>query len=545
MSVTLPALLFVLHLFVFHGVGTLILRILRAPHRDSPAEATLMAWGASALTSYMVFWLYLADRMLGLATSIVLCSLGLLEGCVRARRWFSERDVVMRDTPFILAAGAGLAYLGIFYLVPMDLDEMVAVTTRFVGDFPLDNLLPVIFAERLWGGTDPRGFPNDWLSSDRPPLHAGILLVQRPIAILLGNESQSDLALGVVAQLCWIPALWAACSALGHSRRQRMIVMAFCLTTGFVFFNTIYTWPKMLAGGLAIGCVAQFLRARFESRELTRREWISAAVLAALALLSHPGIVFTLIAFATLLPLIREQLDLRGLATACLTGLVLLAPWTAYQKFYEPPANRLLKWHLAGSPGIDDRSFGETIVESYGSRSTAQIAELKASNVRALFGWSLGEGLIGARSVTLHHFFPSLGLLNLAWLVLLVKPRVVSPATRFAVLVSFASIAIWVILMFGPAGTSACQGSFATTLLACLTSGSVLAALDRRIAITLLSIHSLAFVIIWITPVAADGKSIGSSHSSLCAFIVMLAGVVVALWTLRKDVRLEASDGNP
>ena len=43
-----------------------------------------------------------------------------------------------------------------------------------------------------------------------------------------------------------------------------------------------------------------------------------------------------------------------------LLALVLYAPWLAYQRLYDPPGDRLLKWHLAGVTEVEVTMTAET-----------------------------------------------------------------------------------------------------------------------------------------------------------------------------------------
>ena len=51
------------------------------------------------------------------------------------------------------------------------------------------------------------------------------------------------------------------------------------------------------------------------------------------------------------------------------TIVVLYAPWMIYQNVFDPPANRLLKWHFAGVVEVDARSFGTALRDAYGALS--------------------------------------------------------------------------------------------------------------------------------------------------------------------------------
>jgi len=66
-------------------------------------------------------------------------------------------------------------------------------------------------------------------------------------------------------------------------------------------------------------------------------------------MLAHSGIVFTLVPFAIVVLLSGgsgRASPRRRLAAGA--GGVLILSWSAYQRFIDPPGNRLMKWHLAG-----------------------------------------------------------------------------------------------------------------------------------------------------------------------------------------------------
>ena len=95
---------------------------------------------------------------------------------------------------------------------------------------------------------------------------------------------------------------------------------------------------------------------------------IGVAVLAGLAWLSHGGTVFSLLALGIMGLVWRPWPSVRALAAAALTFVLLAAPWTAYQKLYDPPGDRLVRWHLGGIDAIDGRGTMQTIVDQYRPR---------------------------------------------------------------------------------------------------------------------------------------------------------------------------------
>jgi len=166
--------------------------------------------------------------------------------------------------------------------------------------------------------------------------------------------------------------------ALGLSARRRAAWTAALALSGFFLLNTTFTWPKLAAGAFACarlgcGCCPQ---RRYARRSDPRRR-----ALAALAWLAHGGVAFS---FLALLPWVIWRCvrgEWRSWLQAALLCAVILAPWFAYQKFYDPPGNRLLKWHLAAQIAIDERGTWETLRASYGAQSWRELWDARRSNV--------------------------------------------------------------------------------------------------------------------------------------------------------------------
>src|SRR5207302_1636266 len=173
-------------------------------------------------------------------------------------------------------------------------------------------------------------------------------------------------------------------------------------------------------------------------------------------------------------------------------GGVLIAffvlPWMAYQKFYDPPGNRLLKMHLAAVSTIDSRSTWQTIKDAYRQRDLATILRLKRSNVSTLIGPKLFDGLgltaIGVSPLRLNqqaaeatriaqreYIWNALGVLNVGWLAVLIsfsrKKRAKSPICHSALLLIAAVINLmaWVLTIYGPGQTVTTHSSYADILL--------------------------------------------------------------------------------
>lgn len=53
------------------------------------------------------------------------------------------------------------------------------------------------------------------------------------------------------------------------------------------------------------------------------------------------------------------------IAQSLLVCVLLYLPWFLYQKLFDPPGDRLLKWHLASVEKVDRRPFLQALTDSY------------------------------------------------------------------------------------------------------------------------------------------------------------------------------------
>jgi hypothetical protein len=144
--------------------------------------------------------------------------------------------------PVLLMLLVACAYLGLVYGVRIDREpEWHHVNERFTFYLAPDNVIPLYFAQGLHQGKIPRPIVADWLSSDRPPLQAGLVAAQYPVWHWL--KQPSDLSYEVLAtllQASWVPAVWALGRGVGLGYRRVAIAFAFLIVNGFFYLNSIY-----------------------------------------------------------------------------------------------------------------------------------------------------------------------------------------------------------------------------------------------------------------------------------------------------------------
>lgn len=511
----IPIVPFYLLYFLLFLIPGLLLAILAIPRmKIHSAFTVILAMAINSAIGYLTFWVYFLNHSVGIAFSIaillatVVC-LGLLCFKKPFLRLFSNSlttaDVVFPTLAMLIV---GLFYISILYTVNPGISLEENVQVRFFLSFPPDNLIPHLFAERLYAGKDPRLLLGDWLSSDRPPLQTGIILVQRPISFLSGSQSGLHYQLlSTVAQCSWVAAVWAIGRMLQLSGRQMAIVLSFCVFSGFFLFNSLYVWPKLLAAAMVIFVFALLLPSVLEPRRLTAVEAGLAGGVTVLGLLAHGGVVFTLPAMLLLLARPRSFPGMRQILAGCLAFAIILAPWMAYQKFYNPPGDRLVKMHIAGVIDIDSRSFAQAFNDSYSRLSIAQIANNKWENLRMLVDHPNSDTTSSfvRRQKEFFHIFWALGALNVGWLLWIASfltkkddSTLTMKGVHSILGVSVFSLLFWVVIMFGPNTTIIHAGSYATMMLLFIGLATLLTRLPRLIIYSLLTFQIVTLLMNWI-----------------------------------------------
>lgn len=466
----------------------------------------------SGIAGYLAFWAYLISPLDGKSVAV-----GILLLSLAALFYAKPIEKQLLRALFICVALMILVttfYSAIGFVYARSDDPGVQAERRFVWSMPTDNILPNMLADDLYSGKPFRPFLYiDWKSSDRPPLQTAIVLLQRP----LWQESQSAFdyqILGTFLQSMWIASLWLLMQTVSASRRIVAVVCGFSIFSGFFVLHTFYIWPKLLA---AAYFVIALVAIRFPEGGVSRCNRIDtmlggAAI--ALAMLSHGGIAFSIIGLAIVLLASGKLPGIRPASWGIAILLLLILPWSAYQKFYDPPGDRLLKWHLAGVIDRDSRSFGEAFVDAYTKAPFSQIVANKIVNVRTLFGLSPWEDLRQARmnrasqskrlvqwykAGTFFFFFQMLGILNLGFFAFLFA-RAFSAELKHSALISaiqrlfvlaFVSLAVWCLLIYIPGSNVIHAGSYGTVLLLFAALSVSLVSVARRLTYVLLAVQAL------------------------------------------------------
>jgi hypothetical protein len=316
-----------------------------------------------------------------------------------------------------------------------------------------DNQIPVETAALLAKGSIQSEWPfGSWKLSDRPPLLASLLY---PLAVVLNDSpmalgrSFTSITLQIAAsglQGFWILPAWMFFCRLGLGRKECLTGCLIVAASPFVFFNSVYVWPKLLSAGF---CLAQFVYLPGPANDSHSVEGKKRSLLsgfsAALAIIAHSGIILAVVAVA-LIGFLR--VSVRRPAPALLSALaafLVIVPWALWTKAVVPTTNPLPKYFFTGDYGLSkpDETVLSWTRNFYGAISTRDWLHSKGVAVQTLLGLerrdarnALGifrnpfTGFSAVRAYQVFCLLPCLGVLGLAIVPLYVaivrRSRVIS-----------------------------------------------------------------------------------------------------------------------
>jgi hypothetical protein len=254
----------------------------------------------------------------------------------------------------------------------------------------------------------------------------------------------------------------------------------------------------------------------------------------------------------------------RTVGVAAAAALALALPWSAYQRWYDPPGDRLLRWHLADAPAVDDpRSVGEALTDAYLHTPIADVLTYKAHNLRitvwmperlgpyvGVDAWT-DDGWRGVlRYEQLTSVLWTMGLLGF------LAPLVLGAARRRAcagiAIVTAATWLGWCALQYGRGGSAAYAHHGPATLPLLLGwLGAVVVATAPRLAVRVAGVAGQVglFALLWLEPPpTASGLPIPpapAGSSVACGVLLALAVGAALVLVHRADDEPEAGFDPP
>ncbi len=139
-----------------------------------------------SLAAYLAFWVYLVSPTLGWIYSVAVLIAAAGTCLVSWRRLQAAEKAALRELwrPGALVAGFSLYVSSLGFIYGGLGQPLTVAANRFSHQLPVDNGLPLLLAQTLLASRRP--IPSllfiDWLSSDRPPLQTGFVLLASPVA---------------------------------------------------------------------------------------------------------------------------------------------------------------------------------------------------------------------------------------------------------------------------------------------------------------------------------------------------------------------------
>jgi len=338
----------------------------------------------------------------------------------------------------------------------------------YPASWSTDNQIPTTTARLLAHGTILSDWPfGPWRLTDRTPLLASLLY---PAAVMTRNfggyvdgngESMFLQVCGFGLQNCWLLPVWVICRRLHLGAQECVLASLLLAATPFVFFNTVYLWPKLLS---VTFCLAQYVYLAPSSRELLRPSGFLRPVLggtaAALAILSHAGSavaslgIFVAVthmfytagshgsnAISTLSILGRLRIFVgrrQPLLLSILACILVLSPWLLWTKCGLPTSDPLPKYFFTGGFGFEtaNEDVAHAVQRFYRTLTLKQWLTSKSLGLATLGGFyhedlykpfgtitDLPSRLRAARAFQFLYLIPCLGLLVIPIAALVRTPK--------------------------------------------------------------------------------------------------------------------------
>jgi len=402
-------------LFAFGFAGALCAR-----SAGFDTHATLTAALTLGLLGHLSFFAFWLDPSLGRILAfggLALSVAAILTIFRRKPRLVREIAEELRE-PLAVWLGVSLFFLLLLYVADTGAGAWQANSRFSPARWSSDNTLSLRIAEDLYRNLRSEGLLGSWHISDRPQLQTGLQLVARPFSGLffLGSTPDHHLhyfhnTIGVVANSLWAFAVYALLGAAGLSMRARVATIVALALTPFAIFNTVYIWPKMLAGAFAVLAllpITPALRAPGPPHSAYAGLPLTAA-LAALSMLSHGGSISFFVGLGVWLLFTQGWPPARALAWSLAVGAAIMLPWLLWQQLVDPPGNALAKQAFAGTYGFGEEELGliDTTLRSYSALDLSSWWKLKQDGLAVIFigPWQAPAGLDWPALRRWHEFF--------------------------------------------------------------------------------------------------------------------------------------------
>lgn len=527
-----------------------------------------------ALAGYLAFWVYLMSPTLGgiysvvvllAATGICLVSWPRLQGPEKAALRELWRPGALMGGFSLYVSSLGFMYGGLA-------QPLAVAANRFSHQLPVDNGLPLLLAQTLLADRRPIPSPLyiDWLSSDRPPLQTGLVLLASPGA-RWGLVLQYQM-LSTILQSLFVIGLWLFVRESRLPRAIGAFALAVPILSGWALVNDFFVWPKLLAAAFLLLVMAILLTPRYYLVRSNARWGAAAGLLAGLAMLSHDSSAIGVLGIG-LTMLLMGRIPSPQFVVAVVSAFVVCElPWFLYQHVIDPPGDRLIKWYVGGQIPLTSKGVIATIVDAYRQVGLSGALSNRVQNLAAIWGtpiqdlgdaWQTLHALVTAPAdlnqsrslggaLRVDFFFqlvPQLGLMALGPVALAAgwirSKRTSVPLdegwhTAFTAWVFVAcTTLLWVAIFFGPRSTVPHQGTYALELVAMCGSAIALLTVAGRLGAALCALQVAGSLVLYalLTPSPSPQWEALQTGFSVATAGVALASLMVVLGLIISDHR--------
>jgi hypothetical protein len=398
--------------------------------RYGSLDAMLMFPLALALIGYFVFFGYqYAPKFLFIAL-FMLFSTGLILLARPISLAFADPvPAIRRNLPCVLwIMISAFSWIGLNAQTTISI--AFAPNYRFTpASWSTDNQIPVIVSEALVAQKLPE-VPDlgSWIVGDRPPAYTGLVALLKSVTkkAFSSSADRQDFnwiahLLGCLVMSSWVFPTWGILKQNRIRVRDRLWVIGILSISPFIFFNTIYAWPKLLSASLTL--LGWLLLDPRRPYGASFGFSLCAGLAFGAAMLSHASVFFSFLAIALIL--LITQLKSRFcylFICGCVTVLVML-PWKLWVDYSGPPANVLPKYAFTGMLYFNERdvSVKNAVIKSYSNDSFKKWLARKGYTLKQMIGTEnsivshLNYRMQGAnyRYLQFASLFPALGCLLL------------------------------------------------------------------------------------------------------------------------------------
>lgn len=401
--------------------------------------------GFACLAGYFAFFVFYICPVAGMIYSTVFFAGSFM--VILSRRLRTEVLSSVRTSwdYYVVWFLVSLFYVLVLYMVDTGAGSWHANSRFIPARWSSDNQISMFIAENIFLGKIVilKDMLSPWHLSDRPPLLAGLMAMARvPFEIILKMGLSNSIKqyfyniFGIVANSLWAPVFVFGFRKIGLRDLRSLACTFVAAFLPFTIFNSIYCWPKLLSGSLALLSFIVLFVGFKRSREKSSRPNVPfyvAAMLAALALMCHGGAVFGLLALLMWILAVRYFPSPRHFLGIIALFIAIILPWMLWQKLYDPPVNTLLLYGFVGQFYFEKSGVGvlQMVLNAYSRLTFRTWWAMKMQNVGFLLGIPDGIKLsMGLDEMVLpngcserclpqivrdfYFFLPSLGLLPLS-----------------------------------------------------------------------------------------------------------------------------------